>query len=576
MATSGSTSVTVTSWDTLKFSWSQSSQSIAANTTTITWKLQLIAGSSGRISSTASKDWSVTVNGTKYSGTNTIGISNNATKTLASGTTVISHNSDGTKTFSYSFSQEIRITFSGTYIGTKSGSGSGTLNTIPRATTPTLSASSAYMGDKVTISLPRASSSLLHDLAYSFNGGAYVKIEHDVATSYTWTVPDVATSIPNATSGVMTVRCITLSGDTEIGRKTVTMTAKVPENVTPTCSIGVSEATAGLAEQFGAYIQGQSKLAVTLSASGAKGSTIKSYQTNVSPSAGLKTSYYTAASFTTETLPQSGQYMITTKVADSRGRTYYTSVKVDVLAYTAPQITVFKAERCTPDGVLSDEGEAALLTFAYTVPALNGGNTAAVTVEYKRGIDNTYETTPLYQGSDLSGEGSLVASSVAFSTDYRYDIRLTVADWFGEARSYVTQLPSDEVILDILGDGSGISFGGTADRPGALFHWPAKGKVFGLGEATAVLPENADLNDYHEPGIYSTGGNTNTATLQNCPSQYAGTVRVYNALGDDKNEGAWVYMIQEYRSYWVSEPTYRRLLQTGEDGSWTASDWVEA
>ena len=128
MATSGSKSVTVTSWNTLKFSWWENSQSIANNTTTIGWKLELIAGSSGRIDSSASKSWSVTVNGTKYSGTNTVGVSNNATKTLASGTTTIAHNSNGTKSFSYSFSQQFSITFDGTSIGTKSGSGSGTVD----------------------------------------------------------------------------------------------------------------------------------------------------------------------------------------------------------------------------------------------------------------------------------------------------------------------------------------------------------------------------------------------------------------------------------------------------------------
>ena len=111
MATSGSKSVTVTVVDELKFSWERTSYSVANNTSTISWKMELIAGSSGRISSTASKDWEVTVNGTKYSGTNTIGISNNSTKTLASGSTTISHNSDGTKSFSYSFSQYFGITF---------------------------------------------------------------------------------------------------------------------------------------------------------------------------------------------------------------------------------------------------------------------------------------------------------------------------------------------------------------------------------------------------------------------------------------------------------------------------------
>ena len=138
MATSGNKSVKVTNYDTLKFSWSETSQSVANNTTTISWKMELIAGSSGRLDSSALKAWSVAVNGSKYSGNVSVGIANNATKTLASGSTTIKHNADGSKTFSYSFSQSFSgITFSGSSLGTVSGSGSGTLDTIPRQATIT-------------------------------------------------------------------------------------------------------------------------------------------------------------------------------------------------------------------------------------------------------------------------------------------------------------------------------------------------------------------------------------------------------------------------------------------------------
>ena len=137
MAASGSKSVKITDWNTLKFTWNTTSQSKEDNTSTISWKLQLVSGSSGYINSSAKKDWSVKVNGKSYSGTNTVGNSNNTTKTLASGTTVIEHNADGSKTFSYSFSQEFAITFSGSYIGTKSGSGSGELDLIPKPATIT-------------------------------------------------------------------------------------------------------------------------------------------------------------------------------------------------------------------------------------------------------------------------------------------------------------------------------------------------------------------------------------------------------------------------------------------------------
>lgn len=137
MATSGSVSVAATKYDTLKFSWWQNSQSIANNNTEIGWKLELIAASAGYISSSSSKSWSVSVNGTAYSGTNTVGIANNATKTLASGTTTIGHNADGSKSFSFSFSQQFSITFGGASVGTISGSGTGTLDNIPRQATLT-------------------------------------------------------------------------------------------------------------------------------------------------------------------------------------------------------------------------------------------------------------------------------------------------------------------------------------------------------------------------------------------------------------------------------------------------------
>lgn len=118
MATNGSTSVAVTSYDTLKFVWTQVSQSITNNTTTISWSLQLVSGSAGKIVSSASKSWSVTVSGATTSNTNSVAIDNNATKILASGQSTIAHNADGTKVFSYSFSQAFGITFAGVSIGT--------------------------------------------------------------------------------------------------------------------------------------------------------------------------------------------------------------------------------------------------------------------------------------------------------------------------------------------------------------------------------------------------------------------------------------------------------------------------
>ena len=225
MATSGSKSVAVTSWDTLKFSWSENSQSVTNNTTTISWTLQLIATSSGYISSSASKSWSVTVNGTKYSGTNTVGISNNSTKTLASGTTVIAHASDGTKSFNYSFSQQFDINFDG-WIGTVSGSGSGTLDTIPRKST--LSVGNGTLGVEQTLTITEMASSFTHKVyAESGTSGKVYILGTASATStslsFKWTPPDsLARQNTAGTSVSVKFTLQTYSGSTLIGSNSYT------------------------------------------------------------------------------------------------------------------------------------------------------------------------------------------------------------------------------------------------------------------------------------------------------------------------------------------------------------------
>lgn len=569
MATSGSTSVTVTSWDTLKFSWTQSSQSVANNTTTISWTLQLIAGSSGRISSTASKDWSVTVNGTKYSGTNTVAIANSATKTLASGTTTITHNSDGTKSFSYSFSQEFAITFSGSSIGTKSGSGTGTLNTIPRATTPTVSASSVDMGGKVTINTPRASSSFTHDLAYAFAGSSYVSIATGVATSHSWTVPDLASKIPSATSGTVTIRCITKNGSTTIGTKTVLLTAKVPASVVPTVSsVAVVEAVAGLAAQFGALIQGKSKAKVTITGAGAKGSTITGY------SATYQGKTYTAASFTSDFIKSAGTQTVTVKVKDSRGRWSAATTKTFTAhAYKPPSITELKAWRVNDDGAAADDGRRASVSYAYSVASVNGKNTAAMKLQFKLSTVAAYaDADVLTTGTDLDGSGLRIFSK-EFSPDYQYDLRMTVTDYFGAEAVYTTVLPSGAVIMDFKADGSGVAFFKTADKAGVDFGASARGAVLGLRGATVTIAADGDLDECLQPTVYSIPSNAIAATVANMPCDKGGTLRVWAGLGVEKISGAYSYLVQEYNSYDPNQPVYRRTLTADGTGAFSPSAW---
>lgn len=173
MATSGSSSVAVTNWDTLIFSWSRSNYSISGNYSDVYWEMKLRATNYGRISSSVPKNWSVSIAGNNYSGKNYIGISNNSVKTLASGTTRIYHNADGNKSFDYSFRQEFNITWSGsTHIGTYSGSGSGSLDTIPRyADITSFYISSAGLN---SLNVTWSANANCDWLQYSINGGNWV------------------------------------------------------------------------------------------------------------------------------------------------------------------------------------------------------------------------------------------------------------------------------------------------------------------------------------------------------------------------------------------------------------------
>ena len=114
-------------------------------------------------------------------------------------------------------------------------SGNAVLDTIPRASVPTVSASSVQMGKAVTITTNRKASSFTHTLTYSF-GGSTGTIATGVGASYAWTVPDLASKISGSTSGTCTITCQTYSGSTLFGSKTVTITLKVQDKTTPTVS----------------------------------------------------------------------------------------------------------------------------------------------------------------------------------------------------------------------------------------------------------------------------------------------------------------------------------------------------
>lgn len=507
MATSGSKSVKVTTWDTLKFSWWENSQSIDNNKTTIGWKLELIAGSSGRIDSSVSKSWSVTVNGTTYSGKNNVGISNNATKTLASGTTTIGHNLDGTKTFSYSFSQQFSITFSGSSIGTISGSGSGTLDTIPRASSfGTITGNT--LGSKITVNIIRNSTSFTHQVFFKVGNSSFINLGTGFGTSVSF-VPEISlcSHFPNATSGTMQLRIITFNGSTQIGSAVdKSISVQLPSGVVkPSVSLSVTDET-GYADIFGVYVQGRSKLKVEITASGGYGSTIKSYKTT----ADGKT--YTSASFETSVISGNGTLTISTTVTDSRGITVTASKTITVLAYSLPQINSLNSFRCDAEGVANSSGEFLAIVFDSVITTLNNKNSATYQLKYKKTTDDEYTTETL---TDFEGQYSVSGGVFVMSAEKSssYNFTLIVADYFTETTKTVVGA-SIKKRFSILKEIFGFAIGKIAELPN-VFDIALQTRFTG-GILHPVLEPDTDLNDVMTPNIY-VGANVATYNYVNCP-----------------------------------------------------------
>lgn len=492
----------------------QTSQDTAGNSSRV--RIRWTSTQSGESYNGYSKTayYYVSINGAaevRYSATYTLPKS--TTKTIVDTTITVKHRTDGTASVRVRTSMDTGIS-AGTIEQTKSL----TLDTIPRATQPSVSVSSVNMGASVTISTPRASSGFTHDLAYKFAGGAYTNIATGVGTSYSWTVPDLASSIPNATSGTVTIRCITKSGSTTIGTKTVLLTAKVPASVVPTIgTVSVAETTAGIAAQFGAFIQSKSKIKATISASGAKGSTIKSYSSTFAGTT------YTGSTWTTGAVSKSGTLAIVTTVTDSRGRTAKKTTNVSVLAYSKPKISRFTALRAQADGTADPNGTAIKVSYQYSVPSLSGGNTASMKVEYKRSTDTTWTNAGL-AGTALSANTTSQLSGT-YSTDYSFDFRITVTDWFGVSSVYETTLPSGAVIVDIGAAGDSIGVGTTAQQAGINIGWGIVGQAMTASGTYGGRYETHDglLVQWGRQTVTPTAAGTTTTQAMTFGKTYNGT-----------------------------------------------------
>ncbi|HFI0593021.1 TPA: DUF859 family phage minor structural protein [Streptococcus suis] len=530
----------------------QGTQNIANNTTVVNWRMTVSrTGAYYTYNHQGDSALSLDLNGGRVHTSNPIWQTSGEEFQMASGSTTVGHNADGTKSFGFS----ARFNPNNGLHGVITVSGNITLTTIPRATTPTLSNSNPVMGTTITINLPRASNSFTHSIFHDFYDGKWTQITTGAGTSYPWTVPlDLfAPQIPNATSGGGRIKVDTYNGGTLIGSKIVNFTASVPTSVVPTINTKtVEETVAGLNTQFGTYVQNKSKIKATMTASGAYSSTIKSYKITANGET------FNAESGTTGELKTSGTNRVNFEVTDSRGRKATSYINISVTAYENPKILSVSAIRCNEDGTTNDEGTYAKISFNASVAPVGNKNTKVFIVKYKK------TGSPTWSEVDVTGETysmNTYTIIAGFDVDYAYDIQLYVADYFTSITFSPTPLPTGFTLINYHPDGKAVAFGEVSDGGGFDVNLTAhfkKSVMMSGGISAPNLPEGDDSTAYWGT-IFNPFYFVAPDTVPNQPSSYG--MLLVMRTGN------------EFNGIWFSQPSGGIYRKSGNANAMTG--WIQ-
>ena len=438
---------------------SEKSYSIENNTSQVEWWVGIRSNTAYHNHYGLSETYVVNINGTVvHNAVHTPTVNSGATVWVASGTTTVSHNADGSKSISVSAS--FNNADRGTYLPTTgSCSGSLKLTAIPRATTPSIDKPSLDCGNAIKISGTSASSNFSHKV-YVTRNGTKIQIgtiaSGTTTPSFSYTIPtDWEKNIPDSTSGIATFTLETISGSTSVGSKSVNATIKVRSGVVPSIgTVSISD-TNSICAGIGQYVQSQSKLKFSIATSGNQGSTITSVSTK------FNNQTYTGSTFTTQAIQNSGTLTYTITVTDSRGRTATKSGSVSVVAYNPPSLTNVSAKRAN-SGYAVDEssGTYALLHFKVGFTSLSSKNATSFYIQYRASGATTWTKINSWANNYTLNQ-DYKAGNLFTSTTTTYEIAFGVKDKFMSDYSWqiVTVTPT-YTLINFGKDGKSLTFFG--------------------------------------------------------------------------------------------------------------------
>ena len=420
----------------------QESQSIANNTSTVYYNLYIQGkGGYGFWNKYHTGKTSVVINGsTVHNQTGRdFDIRNGGIQQLASGTTSVKHNEDGTKSFSFSASL-----WSSSATG--SVSGNFTLSKIPRKSDFYVKNENGsgitrfYAGDKIKVEINKKVSSFTHTLSIKYLNKEETLISKTSSSTiyYSNSNKIMENYMKNLRSMPIDFVLNTYDGNTRIGYVVKRLTIDVPSSAGPVInSVNVTEANQNKINIIGSspFYQLLSDLNVITNASGKYEASIK----NISVSLGNLSK--SGSNVILDNVNLKGDQNIKVTVQDSRGFSASTTKTINLSPYNLPNISFFNAYRTETNT------KYASARIALTSTVIDNKNPLEVKVDVAEKDSNSWRN--VYSATVGNGAfNSTISLGGGFDDFKAYDVRLSIADKFKRHQA-ISSIPTTSQSLVI-------------------------------------------------------------------------------------------------------------------------------
>lgn len=336
-----------------------------------------------------------------------------------------------------------------------------TLTAIPIKSGIT-SAATVTLGKACSVRWTPLSTGFQYKLKFSLGDWSYTTgyIKPNTTSAYTYTgytIPlEVASQLPNTTSGTMTVTLYTYNGSTNVGETFTVFEVTVPDNASTRPTITDLALTAVDTPFAGVFVQGNSKVEASFTGSGKYGAEIVSAKMTVEGK-----TY--AGEFTSDYISGYGDIKVSITVTDSRGFSGTKEGTIRVCAYSKPQVKVSVCQRCDAEGNADDMGAYLMISASRSYSKVVSGtqhNFCTLRYRYtKQGEAFPEAWTTLLESSDSGDTVETGALLGNLTTDALYIVQIGVMDTVGNTSETSYTIITEVVFMHEKEGGNGIGFG---------------------------------------------------------------------------------------------------------------------